>query len=199
MERIRGGGVAIIYREDLRVEECKELNTDENEILWAKTKISGKTHLIATVYRPQFHDLVLEQSDIFEQLLQNANYMARDIIIMGDFNIDLLSKSKERRRLEELMMIHGFRQTITTPTRSTENSESLIDHVWVSEECTVLDSGTIEGLSDHAGTYATLNKKVQKPKEVCRPYLQKLLPNQNGGGLSWQHHKILLLTGNSKP
>ena len=80
------------------------------------------------------------------------------------------------------MKIHGLRQIIKTPTRSTEKNEILIDHLWVSEECTVSDSGTVEGLSDHAGIYATLRREIKKPKEAPRfgRTYKNFCPNKTG-------------------
>ena len=164
----RGGGVAIIYRDDLHFEECKQLNTPDNEMLWVKGKLNGRNHLIGAAYRPQFLDMIGAESEAFENLLESANSISRNIIIMGDLNIDLLRKNKEKDRLDEMMKIHGYKQLVDTPTRSSEKSESLIDHVWVSKECCYSDSGTIEGISDHAGTYLSLQKEVEelapKPK-----------------------------------
>ena len=164
----RGGGVAIIYRDDLHLQECKQLNIPGNEMLWVKGKLNGSNHLIGVAYRPQFLDMVMADSEAFEGLLESANSISKNVIIMGDLNIDLLRKSKQKDRLDEMMNIHGYKQLVKTPTRSNEKSESLIDHVWVSKECSYSDSGTMEGMSDHAGTYLTLQKEVpesaQKPK-----------------------------------
>ena len=72
--------------------------------------------------------------------------------------------TKEARKLEEVMKTHNFRQLIETPTRSDVNSESLIDHVWASPDCGILECGTVEGISYHAGIYVTFNKPEPIPK-----------------------------------
>ena len=78
------------------------------------------------------------------------------------------------------MKIHNFRQLITTPTRSDETSESLIDHIWLSNGCNVAEYGTVEGVSDHAGTYLTFKKSetILEPKPRYGRTYKNFCPNK---------------------
>ena len=51
---------------------------------------------------------------------------------------------------------NGFTQLIDTPTRVTNNSSSLIDHIYTNDTRKISQSGVIEsGISDHFITYCT--------------------------------------------
>ena len=79
-----------------------------------------------------------------------------DTIILGDFNYCLL---KKENKLSQFLSNNGFKQLINSPTRVTENSESLIDHIYVSKEDKISQSGVIQsGISDHFITYLTRKK-----------------------------------------
>ena len=53
-----------------------------------------------------------------------------DIVMVGDFNIDLLQDNDHRDKLIEHTVIAGFIQQVTLPTRTTATSKSLIDHIF---------------------------------------------------------------------
>ena len=48
---------------------------------------------------------------------------------MGDFNIDLLNQSNIPDRWKYIYMSYGLTQIIKQPTRVTETSASLLDHI----------------------------------------------------------------------
>ena len=168
-----GGGVAIIYRQDLKLQIRSDLNTSSNEILWVSTTIKRKKTFLAIVYRPQYLNITSGENSI-ECSIQKANSMANDIIVIGDFNIDLLQDNSDSSNLTELFKRNGLSQLISSPTRSDSQSESLIDHIWTSES-TSISCGTLAGISDHAGVFAILPDKQpeSKPKPIIgRSYRQ---------------------------
>ena len=67
--------------------------------------------------------------DWYHHLEENVKLLDNNktqCIITGDFNIDVL-KAKESKKLLDLMQDYGFRQTINSPTRITQNSSTCID------------------------------------------------------------------------
>ena len=52
---------------------------------------------------------------------------------MGDFNIDYQNdiNSLSHRDFKDLITLHGFKQIVSTPTRVTRNTSTLIDHIFV--------------------------------------------------------------------
>ena len=86
----------------------------------------------------------------------------KPIILMGDFNIDLLSD--ENRTLKtswtDLVTDMGLGQLIGEPTRITESSGTLIDHIYISSELPVSHSVAVKyRVSDHYPIYACFDLK----------------------------------------
>ena len=90
----------------------------------------------------------------------------QEVYILGDLNINLINKQKHIpngiKRYKEFCSLYGLEQLISTPTRVTENSSSILDHI--STRLTrVSQSGVIDtGLSDHQLTYCT--RKITRTK-----------------------------------
>lgn len=87
-----------------------------------------------------FYQFILELS---EQLLQSGK-----TIILGDFNMDVLTKNHYTSKLIDEMEYLGFKQKISSPTRTTLRSETIIDLVFSNFELmtNVLDEPKI---ADH--------------------------------------------------
>ena len=88
--------------------------------------------------------------------MQNLDQENKEVIILGDFNCDLLSStiSNYTRKFLDLIEVFQFDQAITQPTRITQNSETLI-HVAL-KNCpeNIMNSGVAHvGISDHSLIY----------------------------------------------
>ena len=67
------------------------------------------------------------------------------------------------KRYIEFCSVHGLKQLITSPTRITEKTSSLLDHILTNSHDKISQSGVIDaGLSDHQITYCT--RKIIKEK-----------------------------------
>ena len=68
---------------------------------------------------------------VFATLLAHLDRCNSDVIIGGDFNIDLLKVNDKPIVSEYLDMVisHGFFPKITLPTRLSERSGTLIDNI----------------------------------------------------------------------
>ena len=72
-----------------------------------------------------------------------------DAIIMGDFNVDA-NQFDKYARLDSLMTSYGYKQVITTPTRVTDDTASIIDHVYVTNVDKVKEAAVSDiAISDH--------------------------------------------------
>ena len=78
---------------------------------------------------------------------------------MGDFNINLISREDHGNDLLQLTETYGLLQLIMTPTRITNTSSTLIDHIYTNISSYCIQSGFIEaGISDHLPVYAVFKK-----------------------------------------
>ena len=88
-------------------------------------------------------------------MLEKANKECKEILVMGDININYLSDCSITRRMQSLSDEGSLTQMIVEPTRVTRNSTTLIDHIYASSPGSFLESGCLDaGVSDHLLVYA---------------------------------------------
>ena len=136
--------------------------------------LSGKSNLIlgenkaafrreGHIYRPpntNSGEALTKLNSIFEQLRQITR---SEFVCLGDFNIDLLKPSKDRKSLYEILSENGLEQLIKKPTRQTTKTNTLLDLIITNSNC-VLDSGILyNNISDHYQVYLT-RKHTKKQK-----------------------------------
>ena len=168
----RHGGLAIYLKNDIHYEVINVHESPSNiwEGLFIKIHLSENTNLVlGNIYRPPKDNIENYQCFIeeFENITKSFD---NNLIICGDFNIDLL-RFNERNIINdylESVLSNGLIPKITYPTRLTENSATLIDNalVKVSQNFSNTTNGIcITSISDHL------------PYLVCLDYLtNKKLP-----------------------
>ena len=81
---------------------------------------------------------------------------------MGDLNCNVLTDNPENKALASFMSDVNLKQVITTPTRITESSSSLIDVIMVSHPDIIYENGVINTtISDHLPVFVRLNLRFQ--------------------------------------
>ena len=100
--------------------------------------------------------------------IEEALSLKHRVIICGDLNINLLTKSHPSCiQLDNFLESHNLHQTITTPTRITSTSNTLIDVFLVSDDQLIKSSGVSNiAISDHLLIHLTLTWKRPKPKSL---------------------------------
>ena len=107
------------------------------------------------IYRPpgfEYYDSFIRNFDL---IFNDVELKSKNIILAGDFNVNILNSSNNRTKsLIESMSSNNFYPLITNPTRISigENSNyraTLIDHIWSNINVTY-SSAIIEiNISDH--------------------------------------------------
>ena len=88
-----------------------------------------------------------------------------DIVIMWDTNIDLMKRNSNTKKYEDCLHTLQLQQIIQHPTRLTDRTSTLIDHISVNRTEMYYTSGTLElGISDHSLIY-TARKKYKEDSE----------------------------------
>ncbi|CAL4218293.1 unnamed protein product, partial [Meganyctiphanes norvegica] len=154
-----GGGVCAYVRADLAYNPKVELQNVELEDLWFEILLPlSKPIFVGTCYRAPYNNKIIECLESTMSKLRSDC----DTIILGDFNICMLNdNSSLRNRYIELLDTHNFTQLINSPTRVTQSSATIIDHIHTNNQEKICQSGIIEsGISDHYITYCT--RKVIK-------------------------------------
>ena len=160
--RNKGGGVAILHKEHIKVEKKKYLTDDTEDILWAHIRIK-ESFMLGVIYRPEYTDIMNDEGESkIEENIRKATEISNNIIVTGDYNIDMSDPgNKNTKALENIYQSYGLAQHIQKATRidKTTGKPTIIDHIWADEETNIINtSGTFMGLSDHMGLYMKLNK-----------------------------------------
>ena len=147
----RGGGLLLAISDEFRFEKLENvcLMLDHIETLFAKVFIDDKIYVIGTVYRPPNSNLTQffeSYKHLLDQIKDERCYLS------GDYNLDLLQYEKRAniRTFVDLSMELGFLPLISKPTRVTDHSATLIDHVWTNDLVEEVVSGVLmSDASDH--------------------------------------------------
>ena len=156
----KGGGVGIFIENKLADNVSIEKNDYFQEEVFESitTKISdfptesgSKNLIILTVYRQPGDGNLRRFLDLLQNWLQTYDKRSNEIIITGDFNLDLLRYEIHQSTSEylDLMISHGLLPAITKPTRIKHQSATLIDHIFLGK--TELESGIL--VSELAGSH----------------------------------------------
>ena len=168
-----GGGVVCYIRNDIsfnvRGDFSSEIENIFLDIFLPKTKPIS----IGILYRPP------DQSGFLDKLSTAISgttcFDNQEVYILGDLNINLINNQKHTpngiKHYQEFCSLHGLKQLITSPTRVTENSSSLLDHILTNFTDRVSQSGVVDtGLSDHQLIYCT--RKVNRTKFNTHKYIR---------------------------
>ena len=148
-------------RNNLKLYKDKNLESVFIEVL---SKFDKNT-IIGCIYKhPNL--AIQEFMDTFLQpLLDNLSYENKNVILMGDFNIDLLHYESHNQTREFLDKIYFGSLTphITIPTRITSRSRTLIDNIFTNtvDELSI-SSNLMCPLSDHLAQFLIYLKQNAK-------------------------------------
>ena len=117
--------------------------------------------------------------DNLNSCISNSNsFNSQEVILLGDFNVNLIDRNKKlihekgyrflrdekkystslhlTKNYSQLLKTNGLKQIINIPTRITDTTESLLDHILVNTSNKISQSGVIsKGISDHDMIFCT--------------------------------------------
>ena len=140
-----------------------------------------KNTVVGVMNRPNTEpraDIDIFASTLFD-LMDLVNRETKHCVIMGDMNIDLLKFGSHNKTSDYLdnIFYHGFLPTITItkPTRISNTSAILIDHIYTNNITTTGKSGIIiTDVADHIGTFHMTHKKriLRKQRKIEQGYFR---------------------------
>ena len=119
-------------------------------------------------------DVDLFNEQFLTPLLKKACQENKNLILLGDFNIDLLTCETEPSHSKFLDILGSYQilPTITLPTRIADTSSTLIDNVFISPmNCSSISGNLTVAISDHLPQFLILNTDCSpdfKPKPPFR-------------------------------
>ena len=138
----RHGGVMIYVKDSLFYKRRYDLEPRNLECIWIEIQLNHTRVLFGLFYRPPNSDAAY-LSNIEDSISLALDTQINNIIITGDFNLDILWHPTSRK-VSELCEQFSLHQTITDPTHFTENSSSLIDIILTSDKNNLIYSGVAE-------------------------------------------------------
>ena len=145
------------------------------ELVFIPVSLSHNRKLcIDTFYTPPSASAAIFDT-LFVVLCSLNNSLFSNLILLGDFNVDILSQSPLCRHLNSLQYSFSLTQVVEEPTRPGHaGSTSLIDLIFMIDPQSLLECTTIPPLSnsDHLGICLHI-------KSQCRPK-----PSRSSGGPS---------------
>lgn len=132
-------------------------NTTRIEAVWVTVSLLSSCILVGVVYRPPSADI--EVLNDLHDFVHKQSKHNRNIILGGDFNVPSIdwetmtsmSGCRNSELLIDLAFSNNLVQMVTSPTRVTETTSSLLDLVFVSDNLCAADNHctVVEGISDH--------------------------------------------------
>ena len=132
----RGGGVGFYVDANLNfsVITLKSVPSDHDVFESITIEIFSRVSsniIITCLYRTQDTSVDIFNTEL-DKLLSLLNIGKKLFILTGDFNLNLLKlHHPPTRNFYDLLLCHGLTPTITKPTRVTEFSATLIDHIHI--------------------------------------------------------------------
>lgn len=140
-----------------------EPSTD-GEFLFIKIKSCkgyNGTVIVGNVYRSPSRKNCSAFIELYENVLGKIHRHNNKLVtISGDFNIDLIKYNSDGniQNLIDIASNHGFIQVISRPTRVTDHSATLIDHVYTNRINNVVNSSVVTlDITDHLATCVTIS------------------------------------------
>ena len=154
--------------------QCKrEFSIDLENIFFDLFLPKSKPILIGIIYRPPDSSGFLKKLNA--AVSKTENFDSQGVCILGDLNIYLAnskqSNSNGIKRYKEFCSLHGLFQLIQEPTRITEKSQTLLDHIISNSGHKVSQFGVLNfGVSGHQMIYCT--RKSTRTKSFGHKYFK---------------------------
>ena len=177
-EEKRGGGVAFYINEQLKFKIRKEISLKQSESLFLEIinpKI--KNIIVGLIYRPPHGQTNLFCEDL-DKCLHTLTGEGKQIYLMGDLNIDLLSHSSDHDTLLYTTHSNCCYPHINKPTRIDGQSSTLIDNIFSNIFDKDITSGLIfSDISDHLPIFTICKNDISIEKSAKLTMYRKETPN----------------------
>lgn len=145
------GGILVYVADHLLSYRMQDLEIFWDEIIWIQIKTQSEEYFIGTIYRPPASSV-----EFWELLNRNLEYVidrsARTIMV-GDLNEDQLNINNHK--LKDIMIMNSLKNIITSPTRISAHTSTLLDPIVVNQNQAILKSDVLSvhsNISDHMAT-----------------------------------------------
>ena len=165
----RGGGVAIIIKNDFTCRRLATASFSTFEVLLVQVTSSMKFFVIATIYRSPgpLRNFLSELSDFLSTLVAKYD----NFLLAGDFNIHMDIKNDESsKKLCAVLNTFGLKQHVDLPTHA---GGHILDLVISRDSTPLVESISVEeGISDHHSVFVDISIAMKKRNVVKKTFHQ---------------------------
>ena len=157
-------GIAVYLHQSLSgvARRRTDLETDEVECVWIELKgPQTPSVLVCFLYRNPRE--TFDWYDNFLHMCDKVCFRKTSVLLLGDFNIDLM---KSHLAWDSTTTLLGLKQFVSSPTRVTATTSTLLDHIYSNKPEAVSDV-TVDSLSisDHFPVTCCFSVKVPQQKK----------------------------------
>ena len=152
-------GLVVYIHDSIDYKRRADLEHKDIECIWLKIKYANTSLLVGFIYRNGRVNQV-DWSSSFAEMLDGVSSENCNYLLLGDMNLDLFS---EQREWISLYTSFSLKQLINVPTRKTDISSTLIDHIYTSNDHIISEICVpTSGISDHFPIFCTVRPKRQR-------------------------------------
>ena len=151
------------------------INCEQVESCWIEIDAgpNKKRYIIGCIYRHP-HSKIAAFTEKLDELLGQFNQNKYQVFILGDMNIDFIKFNDNQQTERHLNMLYAnnFLPIITKPTRITDYTKTLIDHIYTNAPIDQILSGGLMDISDHLPIFCIVSTGIKrvKAKKLYRDY-----------------------------
>ena len=164
---LASGGVGMFIDESLDYRILEKTSNEAFQVLWTEFSVVNKENVICGIFYRQHNSPEIFQSYFYETIEKLAS-SGKHIVIMGDFNIDLLKCASSSYSHDFLSSLQGcflLFPSIDKPTRVRSTSATLIDSICINNADQLVACGNIiSDISDHFSQFCILKSIRDKIK-----------------------------------
>ncbi|CAG2230882.1 unnamed protein product [Mytilus edulis] len=161
-----GGGILIYVRDSLHCKRRSDLEIAELESVCVEITTQTGRFLVVCFYRPP--NAPVTSLDHFENLLDNVIDTDKNVILLGDLNIDLL-KASPTSRISRICERYGIENVVKEPTRITSSTATLLDPIYMNNLSLLRNSMVLPSFcSDHSPTLIEINFSTARQKAYSK-------------------------------
>jgi exonuclease III len=169
------GGVILFLSKSLKYDYVKQLKLMSRELKFENAgiemKIAGQVLKIILVYRPSNPISNACMSNFFEDLesvLEENISVHGNIMLLGDFNIDLLKTDLNSEKLIEMVRGYNLKQENFQVTRPAGESVTLLDVIFSSYDCKGQSKIIKCPFSDHNAVSCEWNLHITQKRDTFK-------------------------------
>ena len=157
-----GGGLLVYIKNNIHFKRRPDIENQYIENIWIQVCTLNKQFLMGLFYRPP--GSTVDYWESFESCLETASDQNLDMIIMGDFNHDLMIQNN-LTKLERIICKFNIENVFTEPTRITDTTQTCLDLVLTNHTSIIENTDILAPFcSDHCTITADITFKTYKEK-----------------------------------